>query len=171
MLNICRIKEWLSGNVGNRDLVYMWEKQKKNAGQQELYIRSRLMKGSEQKKIKERKRHLLPEQKDRAQWLEAFSGNRRRSCSQPSPCTLCDLRQRTQLYTFFLLTGVDIFTPLKGTKDSSNTVERMNTSPWAGHYQHICVQNIDVKYFCFSWELVPAGKLYSSRQIYRAPTV
>lgn len=27
--------------------------------------------------------------------------------------TLCDLRQRTQLYPFFLLTGVDIFYPLE----------------------------------------------------------
>lgn len=43
--------------------------------------------------------------------------------------TLCDLRQRIQLYTCFLLTGVDIFSSLERNQKIPQTPQRMNTSP------------------------------------------
>lgn len=90
-------------------------KTEENAGQQELYIRSRLMKGSGAEENQGKKKTF-------AARTEGFGGTVAGSFSTGTAGglvfslhhgTLCDLRQRTQLYTFFLLTGVDIFYPLE----------------------------------------------------------
>lgn len=178
MLNICRISEILSGSFGNRDLVYMWEKQKKIQVSKNYYqncnIRSRLIKGSGSRR-KSRKEKDFNCQSRRiwghSVWKHV-SGNHRRSCLQPSPWYIMwPQAEDPALYFLLINWSWHFLPPWKGPKDSSNTIENDYFSFGTGHYQQICVQNIDVKYFWFFLRISANEESLFSRQIYRAPTV
>ena len=148
MLNICWISEILPGSVGNRDLVYMWEKQKKIQVSKNYYqnyhIRSRLMKGSGAEESQGKKRHLLPEQKDLgAQCLEAFQWEPQVILSS----TFTIVHYVTSGRGLLINWSWHFLPPWKGPKDFSNTIENEYFFFGTGHYQQICVQNVGVKYF------------------------
>lgn len=107
-------------------------KTEENAGQQELYIRSRLMKGSGAEENQGKKKTFAARTEGFGSTVAgSFSmGNRRRSCSQPFTVVHYVTSGRGPSFILsLLLTGVDIFYLEVDQKDSSNTVERMNTSP------------------------------------------